>query len=308
MRSERIIGQVVGAQAGPTLLLVGGIHGNEPAGVTAARDTIALAERLGSRVRGEIIGLRGNMAALAAGRRQIARDFNRMWKPEMLAAISAAATPRDEEIELAELWREIEAVAARARGRLFAVDLHTTSADGVPFAVVGGTDAHRAFAKELPLPGIVGLEETLDGVLTRCLSQHGWVTVAIEGGQNESAEAARRLHAVCSWALEATGVLPQGSVPGIEAAQAELARARGDLPQLIEVVSRHAVAPEHRFRMEPRIRQHPAHRQGNAHRTGSRSGRSMRPSKVSSSFRFTRQRAATDSSTGARVIRGVRNP
>ena len=57
------------------------------------------------------------------------------------------------------------------------------------------------------------------------------------------------LSAGVTLALSAAGVT--GELPGSQAARDHLARARGELPPLIEVITRHAVAPDHEFRMEP---------------------------------------------------------
>jgi succinylglutamate desuccinylase len=251
---SRLIGRIAGAP-GPTLIIVGGMHGNEPGGVTAARTVLARIPR--DAVRGELVALAGNVRALAAHRRYLTHDLNRLWTPERVAiARGIGAFASDEQAELAELADELDDVITRARGPVYAIDLHTTSAAGVPFAVIGATRAHREFARALPLPGIVGLEETLDGVLTRYLGALGCITLAIEGGQTDSPATAANLEAVITVALSASGVLPTG-VPdatgphGLAAARELLARARGDLPTMIEVVSRRAVTPEDGFRMEP---------------------------------------------------------
>lgn len=245
---RRLVGRLAGEAAGPTLIVVGGIHGNEPAGVAAVRAVLARVP--GDQVRGEVIALVGNVRALAAGQRYLSHDLNRLWQPQRVAtARGLGPFATDEHAELAELADDLDEAIARARGQVYTLDLHTTSAAGVPFAVVGASEAHRAFARELPLPGIVGLEEQLDGVLTSYLSTHGAVTIAIEGGQSDSAETAANLEAVVTVALAASGVVPD--MPGATEARALLARARGDLPPMIEVVSRRAITPEDGFRMEP---------------------------------------------------------
>ena len=246
----RVIARIAGETAGPTLLVIGGMHGNEPAGLAAADAVIGSLEPRA--VRGEVISLVGNARALAARRRYVEQDLNRMWLPERVAtARGIGPFAHDEQAELAELADEIDRVLARARGPVFALDLHTTSATGVPFAVVGATPAHHAFARELPLPGIVGLEEVLDGVLTRYLSGLGCVTIAIEGGQTDSPATAANLEAVIQIALVASGVVAADAIPELAAARAVLADARGDLPPMIEVVSRRAITPDDGFRMEP---------------------------------------------------------
>lgn len=240
----------------PTLILVGSLHGNEPGGVDALRRVFAELRKDDARVRGELIGLVGNVRALAAGARFLDRDLNRMWTPAQIAEARAAvatpgSVPAAEVAELAELADLLDELIARARGPVYVIDLHTTSAEGVPFGIVGATEAHRGFANEFLLPGIVGIEEKLAGVLTRYLSERGCITLAVEGGRNGSSAAAANLEAVITIALAASGVVDADDLSDLEWARDHLIWARGDLPQLIEVTSRHEVRPEHQFRMEP---------------------------------------------------------
>ncbi|HSR97911.1 MAG TPA: succinylglutamate desuccinylase/aspartoacylase family protein, partial [Kofleriaceae bacterium] len=259
---SRLIAALVGDAPGPTLIIVGGIHGNEPAGIAAARRTLGQLTR--ADVRGEVIALIGNLRAGAAGRRSIAHDLNRLWTAERMAVAQAAvaqaaAMPggagasdaglaaEPELFELVELSTAIDRAIQRARGPIFVLDCHTTSAAGYPFAVVGPTPEHRQFAEAFPLPGIVGLEEALVGTLTSYFGRR-CVTLAVEGGQHASTEAADNLAAAITIALEATGIAVP---PDAAAARAYLEQVCGELPGTIEVVSRHAIRPEHAFRMEP---------------------------------------------------------
>lgn len=269
----RVVAALRGTAPGPTLIAIGGMHGNEPAGIVAAREAVAGLSP--GAVRGEILAVVGNRRAVAAGRRQLGRDLNRMWTTEWLAAagvepagfvpaVGAAHGPADttlaaggagpaapipERAELRELAAAIDAAIARARGPVYLLDLHTTSAPGYPFGVVGPTAAHRAFAAAFPLPGLAGLEQALTGVLTAHYGARGCITLAIEGGQHTTRDAAANLAAVLAVALEASGVV--ADVPDAAAARAHLARVRGDLPAAIEVVHRHPVRPGDGFRMVP---------------------------------------------------------
>ena len=255
----RVIDRLRGDADGPTLLLVGGVHGNEPAGVDATRAAIADLRRRGVTMRGEVIGLVGNVRALAAHRRYLARDLNRLWTRDRVAAArnvadgwTAPTLDGAELTELAELSSELEAVLAAARGPVIVLDLHTTSAAGIPFGVVGPTEAHRALAAHFPMPCIAGLEEQLEGVLTGYLGAQGCVTLAVEGGQTDTPEARANLDAVVAIGLVVSGVVAAEDMPGrLDDARALLARSRGDLPTTIEVVSRHPVKPSDEFRMEP---------------------------------------------------------
>src|SRR5260221_9778991 len=113
--ADRLIGRARGEAPGPSLIVVGGIHGNEPAGVDAA---LRVLDRLGRdqvQLRGEFLALRGNVRALAEKRRYLARDLNRQWAPErQLPAAGASADP--EALERDELGRALDEAIAAARG------------------------------------------------------------------------------------------------------------------------------------------------------------------------------------------------
>jgi predicted deacylase len=248
---SRTIDRLRGRAVGPTLIVVGGVHGNEPAGVEAARAVFDRLRADAVEVRGEVVGLKGNVRGLEANRRFIATDLNRLWTPEKLAAARAEATPDGERAEMLELAAELDRVIAATRGPVVVLDLHTTSAAGIPFGVVGPTTAHRAFAHGFPIPSIVGLEELLEGVLTRYLGDRGVLTLAVEGGQTGTADAVANLHAVITIGLAVTGVVAPEQIAGLAEARARLDSVRGALPQTIEVVIRHEVKPDHAFKMEP---------------------------------------------------------
>ena len=255
--TARQINRIAGSAPGPTLILVGGLHGNEPAGMEAARIVLSRLRHDKTPLVGEVIALAGNLRALVARRRYLDRDLNRQWTEDRVVearGMVAAATddPAEAEFhETVELADANGAVMARARGPVDVLDLPTPSSEGTPFGVVGPTKEHRAFASHFALPCMVGLESQLPGVLTSYLGRRGCVTFAVEGGQHDGAKARDHLVAAVTVALVASGVFAKQHLPEIDDANAVLERARGALPKLIEVLSRHAVAPDHDFRMEP---------------------------------------------------------
>ena len=158
--TSREIGRVRGEQAGPTLICVGGIHGNEPGGAIASERVLdVLGGRIGD-VRGELVAFTGNLAALRSKRRYQARDLNRAWTEARVRELRARpdrSGDDPEDLEQRELLEVIEDAIQRARGPVFFMDLHTTSASGIPFVLFGDTLAQRAFARSMPLPIILGL-------------------------------------------------------------------------------------------------------------------------------------------------------
>ena len=170
LRTDRRLGRYAGKQ-GPTLLVVGGIHGNEPAGVLAAQDVLAQLEEGGIEVAGSLAAVAGNVGALAAARRYLVRDLNRCWLPEDIARLATHPASDDdpEYAEMRALAAVIDEEAAQAE-RLVILDLHTTSGDSPPFSLMSDTLRNRRLARALPVPVILGLEENVDGTLLECAS------------------------------------------------------------------------------------------------------------------------------------------
>ncbi len=251
----REIGRILGDAPGPTLIAVAGIHGNEPAGVGAARRVLATLARRQGRMVGELVALAGNLGAMRQGVRYRERDLNRVWTKARIADVEARArsgAPLDaEDEEQIELLRAIRAAIARARGPVYLIDLHTTSAHGLPFVLFGETLKQRRFTSAFPLPLMVGLEEQLDGVLSSYWTTQGIVTCGVEGGQHDDPGSIDNLEAVLLLGAESAGLLGPGITAETGAAYALLERRRGDLPRVMEVVSRRAITPADEFVMEP---------------------------------------------------------
>jgi succinylglutamate desuccinylase len=252
---SREIARLVGDAAGPTFVVVGGMHGNEPGGALAAKRAFARIAQVGGRVRGELLALAGNLAALREGRRYKVKDLNRQWS-EAAVKNSAARAPAEDDAEDAEqreLVTAIEAAIARARGPVYLADLHTTSAPGIPFALTGDTLPQRKLAMVLPIPVLLGLEEQLDGPLSAYWTRRGCVTLAVEGGQHDDPASAESLEAVIYLAADATGAAV-GIESDVVRSRALLDARRAGLPHVMEVVERHAITEKDRFVMEPGFR------------------------------------------------------
>ncbi|MEE8549743.1 MAG: succinylglutamate desuccinylase/aspartoacylase family protein [Gemmatimonadota bacterium] len=260
---RRVIGQVVGDRRGPLTIGIGGIHGNEPSGVQALERVFRTLEehRLprtpgtpGTPLRGEFVGLAGNLAALARGRRYIDKDLNRQWMPEFVKRLRAAAPRRltgPEDQEQSDLLAELEAALSRAQDEVFIIDLHTTSSQSGPFVTIGDTLRNREFAMNFPVPMVLGLEEHLGGTLLQYLDNLGHVTLGFEAGQHEDPESVDRAEATVWTALVAAGNLELGDLAEVDRCQQILARTGRGLPRVLYVRHRHEVSPGSDFRMEP---------------------------------------------------------
>ena len=248
---EHLIASFVGDTSGPTLIVIGSIHGNEPAGSIALDNVADQLTNLTERIRGRVYFLRGNTRALACGRRFVEHDLNRIWTSNELVQAGCLGEYDTSELrELSELDHLFDSILITAMDEVFIVDLHSTSANGIPFATVGDTLRNRSFAKKFPTTILLGIEEQLDGTMLEYLNNAGAVTLGFEGGQHLATSTVSNHEAVIWHALAAAGVLDISDVPEPEIQKQKLdAENRG--PRLYEVRYRHAITEQDEFEMKP---------------------------------------------------------
>ncbi|MFO7565930.1 MAG: succinylglutamate desuccinylase/aspartoacylase family protein [Enhygromyxa sp.] len=250
---RRWLGAHEGQHPGPTMVVVGGIHGNEPSGVEAVEQVLhELAQRKPS-MRGRLLGLSGNIRALAQNVRYLERDLNRRWYPDHLARLRDQPPEQDspEDTEQRELLKIFDRLDETFDHPLVVIDLHSFSAEGPPFSVVADTLRNRPIAFELRVPIIFGLEEAVEGTLLGYLADLGHVAVGFEAGQHEDPHTVDN-HVAAIWiAMVAAGLLAREDVPELQAFEQRLEQAAAGFPQAVEIVYRHGIRPEHAFRMDP---------------------------------------------------------
>lgn len=264
----RRVGACRGAEPGPLLLCIASLHGNEPAGIIALERVFEELSGSGLPVRGDLVGLRGNLQALGAGRRFVDEDLNRVWQRErvdaLLDSLNSGGPSGDGDrfpmVGSAELAEQRDLLAAvreesrRARGPIHVLDLHTTSSESAPFATLGDTLQNRELALRLPLPLVLGLEEQIDGAMLQYFDRLGWRSIGIEGGQHAAASSVEAHEDVVWIALEALGLIEAGSSSAPEDGRARLARRAEGLPRVVDVRYRHVVSEEDGFRMRSGFR------------------------------------------------------
>ena len=250
---EHLIASIRGSLSGPTLLILGGIHGNEPAGVLAANRVLLRIQERSADLRGEVVLLRGNTRALERKVRYLDGDLNRQWTADNVRNRGAgkdALPEMSELLEQGELLVAIREAASRARGDVYFLDLHTTSAQGEPFATVGDTLRNRRFALKFPVTIVLGLEEQIDGTLLEYLNNLGVITIGFEAGQHEAITSIDHHEAVIWNATVATGNFRREHLAVFDHCRSLLKRVSGGR-RVVEVRHRHAIAPEDGFEMEP---------------------------------------------------------
>jgi hypothetical protein len=249
---RHLIASIKGSKPGPTLIVLASVHGNEPAGALAARRVVDALGAKRAELCGEVILLAGNTRALARGVRYVDVDLNRHWTPANISAVKRGmrALPElSESIELRELLLELDDAIKRCTDELYFIDLHTTSAHGVPFATIGDTLRNRTFALNFPVTIVLGLEEQLEGTALEYVNNLGAVTMGLEAGQHEAVSSIDHHEAVIWLAMLAAGNLRPQDVLEFDCYQALLEHASGGA-RIVEVRYRHAITPEDEFRMD----------------------------------------------------------
>ncbi|HHG83116.1 MAG TPA: hypothetical protein ENJ82_00075 [Bacteroidetes bacterium] len=249
---KRVIGRIRGQEAGPTVLAIGGMHGNEPSGVLALQQIISRLEVHKSHFKGEFIALTGNIRALEMGRRFIDQDLNRMWKLQSDLATLAATPDCYEAKEMQELQTIVDEAIATRRGPLVFLDLHTTSAESPPFLLIGDTMRNRRFVRDLQLPVILGLEEQLNGPFLSYLNTLGHISMAFEAGQHD-ADVSIENHFSLLWLIFVkAGCLNAEDIPDFAANREWIASCTDSaLKNFFEVRHRQVIREDEHFKMLP---------------------------------------------------------
>lgn len=247
-----LLGEFIGDETGATLIIFGSVHGNETSGVRAIRRVLPKLEKLVNKLKGRIYLLAGNTRALQKGVRFVDSDLNRHWTAENIlhnSPQSKITTNRAEDLEQKELLEILEKIIPTAKAEVSAMDLHSTSAEGVPFATVGDTLRNRDFAQKFPVTILLGIEEQLEGTILEYLNNRGAVTFGYEAGQHD-AESTIDNHEALIWlGLVNSGILSKEDCPHFEKHYEILAEATGK-PRIVEIRYRHAIAEADNFKME----------------------------------------------------------
>lgn len=263
---HRHIGHFEGQAHGPLVIAIGGIHGNEPAGVLAIGEALKILHALQTTrsdfvFKGTLIGLIGNLPAFSAGKRFIQEDLNRAWTFAKVAR--ALATPifqleaESKQIRvLAATIRRI--IKARQPGTVVLIDLHTTSAEGGIFCIPTDEGASLALAKGMCAPVILDLMKDIEGTVLQYAMDgrfhfQGYpqtcLGVAFEAGQHHDPSSVGRsvaaiLHCLCAaGCMEATFIDKQFN--------ALLAQPSASLPAVTRLRYVHKIKEADQFKMKP---------------------------------------------------------
>ncbi len=261
MKNSRIIGEFTGAEPGPVLICLAGVHGNEKAGVQALETIFSLPEfhpenEHALPIRGRIIGILGNLQAIERHERFVHRDLNRIWGSSEVERVKQTPISllEGEDKELRELVDLIEyEIENNKPEKSVILDLHTTSAKGGIFTVPAEDEESVQLGVRLHAPVIKGMMNGIKGSsLSYFRDGHLNATVlgmAFEAGQHDDPISVNRSIAAVTNCLIAIGAVNRDAVKN-QNDQILKEYSRG-LPRIAELVYHHVIQPNDDFTMAP---------------------------------------------------------
>jgi len=253
---SRILFSCCGDENGPLVIFSGGIHGNEPSGVLALKNVFAQIVEKNLKIHGSVLTFIGNRNALNSGQRYATIDLNRLWTDENLEKLHSVGFAGHElnpdvieMIKIDELVQEFEKTASGKEH--YFIDLHTTSAPSVPFAVVDRSQHCIDTALKFPLPVVINLNEYIKGTMLNYLDNRNFHGLVFEAGQHIDPMSIKKHEAIVWLVLVETGALNKIDVPDFDA-YFELLNGLSDDPhKLFEIVHREEVKEGEPFEMRP---------------------------------------------------------
>jgi succinylglutamate desuccinylase len=244
---NRIIKKIKGTSDGPTLVFFSGIHGNEPAGVFALKDSLELIKP--ETVRGTIYAISGNLKALERRQRFLQQDLNRIWSEPELDRIDNKEQLDDEEHEQSELFRILKRILSQDKPPFYFFDLHTTSVNTSPFITINDALINRKFSRLFPVPIVLGIEEYLNGPLLSYINEKGYVSVGFESGQHDHISAIINSVAFVNLCLGHTNAVDPKDIRGFSRHSDQLRSATEATTGFYEVIDVHSIKSGEPFKM-----------------------------------------------------------
>ncbi|MGH1336760.1 MAG: succinylglutamate desuccinylase [Aureispira sp.] len=258
--SNRIIGERIGKEPGPLLVILAQIHGNEPAGYKAVQELFRAIDKEKENKPnfefvGGIVGILGNVKAAEKGVRYIDKDLNRSWLPEAVERIRATDDWSQLDAEDQEIKANLEVIDAYRRihkpTRTIILDLHTTTAHGGIFSIPAPNDEARRMALAMHAPVLHGFLEGLKGTSLHYFSKENFEgdmnAVCFEAGQHQDEDSHKHAVSAIIQCFKSVGGF---YAKDIESKHDQLLAERSNgLPLEAKLVYVHGIEPADNFSM-----------------------------------------------------------
>lgn len=249
--AEHYIGDIKGDFAGPTIIAVAGIHGNEATGIKAIEHIIRVLTPHSSNLKGRFLGLKGNIAALVGGVRYVNEDMNRLWITSILDKIRRTESMQLSSIDRVEVKKMLQILdpIVFSGEEVIYIDLHTFSGTGGMFSITTKDDKHTNILSSLKVPRIFGIQHTLQGTSMEYIEEAGHIGFAFESGTHGTKEAEDNAFTALLILLESLGVINKTWIPDFDAHYNYLLQKVAEFPREVEFLYKHIIEDEDEFVM-----------------------------------------------------------
>jgi len=253
---QRILFSCCGNEDGPFVIFSAGIHGNEPSGVLALKNVFKELVKRNILINGSVLAFIGNRNALNNGQRYATIDLNRLWTDDNIDKLHNQGFEKHELnpdiIEMIKIDQLIQEFQNTASGKEhYFIDLHTTSAPSVPFAVVNRNDHSIDMALKFPLPVVVNMSEYIKGTMLNYFNNQGFHGLVFEAGQHDDPFSITKHEAIVWLVLAESGAIPKESIPDYNA-KFELLNGLSDDPhKLFQIIHREAIDGGDKLEIKP---------------------------------------------------------
>jgi len=214
---ERCIGRKKGVKTYPSIIIFGGIHGNEQAGIHGLKKVIQNIDNENVKLNGNFYAIAGNLNALHKNIRFEVADLNRIWTDDHVNIINGSNKDLNpEEKEQSEIYHIIKEILATDKGPFYFIDLHTTSSETIPFITISDSLNNRRFARNFSIPVVLGIEEYLDGPLLTYINEYGHISLGFEAGQHNNPESIINCEAFIWQSLVTSGCIDKKEIKNYE--------------------------------------------------------------------------------------------
>jgi len=255
--NNRIIGEYIGKNHGPLLIVFGAMHGNEPAGVKALEMVFKMLEvepitNPTFKFSGKLIGLIGNLEAYQKQLRFIDKDLNRCWRSELITYEG-----NDEIAEQREIREIIDLIQSEIKNynptELIILDLHTTSSFGGIFSIVNETPKSTKIAQAFHAPVISGFMNILAGTTLHFFNSQQFniptTAVTFESGQHQEQLSINRAIAAIVNCLKVCKLVDEEHIENQH--DKILIDYSADLPTNVELIYSYSIDENEDFIMRP---------------------------------------------------------
>lgn len=240
-------------EAGPVVIALAGMHGNENYGVSALRKVDELLKASGGLTSGEFLGLAANITALKERVRFINEDMNRIWFPSIVDKIRRTPANKvltNERLQIKQLLYILDPYILQSDRQVIFVDLHSFSAPGGLFLITPRGDRSDKLIG-LSTPMIFGIDDALQGAALRYLHDQGHIAMAFEGGMHHESRTLTNMVAFLLLLTARFNLIRPDLLKDYDAYQKHIKAEASELPQKVELVYKHIIEPGDRFVMRP---------------------------------------------------------